>query len=187
MGSSEGDDGAVTLADWLRILHSYSGDKLTSIRADELFSELAMAPEDWYAHLQFCEDAHTRNLVGGSGLFELVAMGWLGQQKTPIQDHAGQRCWMWVVHGTLKFQSYRRNGNELPVPIGEPLILAAGQKFYIDDEWGWHSIENQGHTPAVSLHVYASPIAACQVFDEKTQTVETRLLETISVLAPPTF
>jgi cysteine dioxygenase len=187
MESSAGDDGVVTLADWLRILHSFSSEKLASVRADELFSELAAAPEDWYAHLQFCEDSHTRNLVGGSDKFELVAMAWLGHQKTPIQDHAGQRCWMWVVHGSLTFQSYRRNGSEIPVPLGEPQKLVAGQKLYIDDEWGWHTIENKGHTPAVSLHLYAHPISACKVFDEKTLTVETRLLETISVLAPPSL
>lgn len=180
MGSEPGDGAGVSLQDWLRILQTFTLEKFTTMRVDELFNELPGDPEDWYAHLQFCEDSYTRNLIGKDEHFELVALGWLGQQRTPIHDHAGQRCWMWVVHGSLKFQTYRHDENGLHA-IGEPQIIEAGGKLYIDDELGWHSIENCSHKPAVSLHLYARPISACQVFDEHSMTFETRILETISV------
>jgi cysteine dioxygenase len=168
------------LQDWLRKLQAFDERRWKTMRVDELFTELAEPPEDWYAHLQFCEDSYTRNLVGRNDLFELIAIGWLGHQKTPIHDHAGQRCWMWVVHGDLTFQTYRQSPRGF-LAIGDGDELGPGKQIYIDDKIGWHSIENATRKPAVSLHLYARPISQCQVFCDLTQTIQTRELEILTL------
>lgn len=169
------------LEGWLRKLRTFDEAKWRSLTIESLFRELSEAPEDWYAHLQFCEDSYTRNLIGRDKLFELVAIGWLGKQRTPIHDHAGQRCWMWVVHGNLRFQTHRRSGDGFEA-LGKPDEFGPGHKLYIDDSIGWHSIENPTHKPAVSLHLYARPISECQFFCEESRTIQTHALDTISVV-----
>lgn len=104
-------------------------------------------------------------------MWELLLLTWLPNQRTPIHDHGGSRCWMVVQSGSLCLKNFK------PAPQDDsPLVCVegardfhAGSADYIDDELGVHSITNRASEPAVSLHLYSPPVPHCRVYDEGSQ------------------
>lgn len=157
-------------------LGSSVGDFLT-----EHYVEL----DDLLAFTRFREDTYARNLVQRTALYELFVLAWLPGQKACIHDHAGQRCWTTLHNGQLTFQEYAPYESEMlaPVPVGPAKVFSPGTLVYIDDDQAMHSIANHGKIPAVSLHLYAGPIARCRIFDESLKTF--KLVELQCFPPPP--
>ncbi len=132
---------------------------------------------------RFRRDTYARNMVHRTELYELCVVAWLPGQKAGIHDHAGSRCWMTVLSGELTSQNYEPcDSNARPFRSGLPTVSKAGDRTYMDDDEGLHSIENTGRLPAVSLHLYAAPLTHCRVYDE--QLAEFKLVEVHSFPAP---
>lgn len=129
----------------------------------DLLSEVALAR--WLAGLaersavfqdfvQFDMLGYTRTLVARSPEVELVLIGWLPEQQTPIHDHAGAVGAALVLAGELEERSYVRRGPVLvPVAtrhVGRGAALAEGREAI-------HAVGSP-HRASVSLHVYAPPL-----------------------------
>ncbi|MDC1038666.1 hypothetical protein OAR31_06350, partial [Candidatus Marinimicrobia bacterium] len=50
--------------------------------------------------------------------------------------------------------------------------LVTGDKGFVDGPAEIHSVENIFNEPAVSLHIYAKPFDACDIYDLENKTVE---------------
>ncbi len=160
---------STTLKDFLRFLDQrkaadFKGDLIGNFLRDHHIHQDEFAP-----FIFFREETYGRNLVSGNSAYELLVLTWLPKQKTPIHDHAGQRCWMTVISGKLAVQGFKPikpKSNDL-IPCGPIETRTAGETSYIDDDIGIHEISNPFSKPAVSVHLFAAPVHECQIFNEE--------------------
>lgn len=158
----------ITLPDFIAFLneqrpHDFKGDVVDQYLSERRLEEDALIP-----FIYFREETYGRNLVFKNEFFELLVLTWLPQQRTPIHDHAGQRCWMLLQSGKLTFKNYRTpEAEEAPLIVAGPCEThEAGEAVYIDDGIGVHAIANATTKPAISVHLYAAPIQRCRIYDE---------------------
>src|SRR5690606_17882231 len=108
---------------------------------------------------------YCRNLVRLSDVYELIVLCWGPGQRSPIHDHAGQRCWIAVLEGAARETMYRVAPGPAPsVTPGPVREFRQGSVAYAVDDIGWHRIEPVG-PGAVTLHLYSRPIRECRVLD----------------------
>lgn len=148
-------------------------------RAAELLAAYSTSATDWSRFVCFESDRYTRNLVARNAHFELIVLCWGAGQKSPIHDHQGQRCWMGVLEGQLVETQYRtpRAGVSQPLVVKGQQVFERGNVAFITDDIALHDIGGLNGKSAVSLHLYAGPIAACRLYDPLTGRVTTKVLE----------
>jgi cysteine dioxygenase len=152
-------------------------------RAAEMLAAYASGATDWSRYACFEPDRYTRNLVARNEHFELLILCWGQGHRSPIHDHQGQRCWMGVLEGKLVETQYRmpRGGAPRPLEKQGSQVFEPGGVAYITDDIALHDIGGLDGGSAVSLHLYAGPIAACRLYDPATGAVTTKVLEYDSV------
>lgn len=123
---------------------------------------------DWQPFAHFGEESYTRNLVSRSARYELLVLCWGVDQQTPVHDHAGQRCWMVVLDGTVVEELFHRREEGGPLRAGATRRCQQGDAAYITDEMALHRIGAEPGQRAVSLHLYSRPIEACGIYDPVT-------------------
>lgn len=125
--------------------------------------------DDFRNTLPFVAAAYTRTLVHKHERYELVAMQWAPGCASPIHDHAGSRCWVVMLEGSIDVENFDRldeNSARASIVPAERLQLVKGD---IDHRLSWrelHRVANTGATSAYTLQLYAPQIAAYRVFDE---------------------
>ena len=167
------------LADLDRLL----AEDAKGARVTRLLAEYAQSgSDDWRRFALFEANYYSRNLIRRTELYELIVLCWSKGQRSPIHDHASQRCWMGVLEGTVRETIYRvREDGSAPPAVGPAREFRAGGVAYIVDDMGWHRIEPVGDGPAVTLHLYSRPIRECRVLDEASGTVLTKRMSDHSV------
>lgn len=158
----------ITLADFVDFLDHQTKSSFKGDAVDRFLAENRLDTDDFAPFMFFREETYGRNLVSKSDHYELLVLTWLPQQRTPIHDHAGSRCWMMIQTGKLTFRNFQSpatDSSEL-VCTGPVETISAGQHVYIDDDKGVHCIANASTKPAVSIHLYADPIAECRIYNE---------------------
>ena len=113
---------------------------------------------------------YTRNLVFRDELFEILVICWGPGQVAPVHGHEGEKCWARVEKGKLQFCDYSIL-SETPIEL-KMNNLVTGDKGFLDGPAEIHSVENIFNEPAVSLHIYAKPFDACDIYDFENKTVE---------------
>lgn len=111
-------------------------------------------------------EAYTRNCIERTDAYEIILLCWESGNITPIHSHGGERCWVYQVDGNLTEIRFEEKA------IGElvethRMILEPGKLTYMEDSMGYHQIRNESGQRAMTLHVYASPIDACNAYDEE--------------------
>jgi cysteine dioxygenase len=160
-----------------QLTRAFEQDK--GARAAQLLAAYATGSTDWARFASFEKDHYTRNLVARNTHFELLVLCWGAGQKSPIHDHQGQRCWMGVLDGKLVETQYRppRPGASRALEKKHSQVFERGGVAYITDDIALHDIGGFDGSAAVSLHLYAGPIAACRIYDPLTGAVTTKVLE----------
>ena len=123
----------------------------------------------------FEENYYTRNLVFRNKNFEILVLCWGPGQTAPVHGHEGEKCWARVEKGTLQFCNYSIK-SESPLIISEDEKII-GNSGYLDGPAELHSVENVFNSPAISLHIYAKPFDACDIYNMDDQTIERVKLE----------
>jgi cysteine dioxygenase len=159
-----------SLSEFIEFLDGLKREGFDHRTVEDYLAQRHLDPEQLAPFIFFREETYGRNLVARGKQFELLLMTWLPQQKTPIHDHAGQKCWISVQSGKLTVRNFKpvsKTQGDI-IPCGPLAVHSSGESIYMDDESGIHSIANLGSKPAVSLHLYMGPIAQCRVYDETT-------------------
>lgn len=158
----------IPLPNFVEFLCSQRPSDFRGDKVDTYLSQFRIEEDSVLPFVYFREETYGRNLIFKNEHFELLTLTWLPNQRTPIHDHAEQRCWMLVQTGVLTFRNYEpiRKESDALTPCGNCETLAAGDAVYIDDGIAIHSISNASKRPAVSLHLYAGPIPKCRIYDE---------------------
>jgi cysteine dioxygenase len=117
---------------------------------------------------------YTRTLLHKEDRFEILILHWLPGCCSAIHDHGGARCWLTVASGRLGVENYLRH--DAGQTMGYAAIglegreeLEAGAIDHRQDDIHLHRCIARDEI-AITLHVYARPIAHFNTFDERAQT-----------------
>ena len=109
------------------------------------------------------ETTYTRNLIHREKDFEILTICWPKQTDAPIHGHEGEKCWARVEDGKLQIGNYKEESKSpLRISLVNDLSCSAG---YLDGPADIHSVRNISDNFATSLHVYAKPYDACDIYD----------------------
>lgn len=131
---------------------------------------LNLKASDFEGFATWSEQHYTRNCISKDDHYELILLCWEGHQKTPIHCHNGEECWVLNLKGELKeirFEEKSPDSGELVATSNE--ILQDGGISYMNDNMGFHLLENMQGERAMTLHLYMDPIDSCRIFDEDKQ------------------
>ena len=118
---------------------------------------------------------YTRNCLARKEGFEFILICWDAGSVTPIHGHGGEDCWVHQVSGLVKEKRYKKTSYGFEVTNDATLI--EGGLTYMHDRMGYHTIENCTDEPSMTLHVYASPIDRCKVYNDEKGEFETVEME----------
>lgn len=124
--------------------------------------KLSKSEFDKFTHWK--PDGYSRNCIERTEVFELILICWNKGARTPVHAHDEQRCWVYQVDGKVNEIRYKQDESDALIPSLRS-ELTPGKLSYMHDEMGYHALENNSETTAMSLHLYVSPIDSCQVFD----------------------
>lgn len=113
--------------------------------------------------------AYSRMLLRKTTEFELVAMQWAPGCVSPIHDHGSSRCWVALLDGTLDVENYDRLDDRSTRYARLRLVSTnAVSKGALDHRMNWrelHRVRNTRADSAISLQLYATPLATYTVVD----------------------
>jgi len=119
--------------------------------------------------------AHSRSRLTKTPAFEVIAMNWAPQSSSPIHDHGLSRCWVLMLEGRLDVQNYVCASADVGAGVvrlrkTEHLELVAGDVDHRLLPTELHYVHNPSRSDcAYSLQVYARPLEAYGIVDERTQ------------------
>ena len=148
-------------------------EKLTEILDRTAMNEFASVIKrvdfdrvDLECFMSWRADGYTRNCLAKTDAYELILLCWEPGAKTSIHDHGGEDCWVYQLEGTISEFRYEE-GEAGTLVETQQLDLKPGKLTFMNDEMGYHSISNLSDERALTLHVYASPIDSCNVYNQE--------------------
>ena len=109
------------------------------------------------------DNCYTRNLIHKDEDFELMIICWPPNTTAPIHGHEGEKCWARVQVGQLQICNYKEiSSYPLELKMVQELSCSPG---FLDGPADIHSVENLSNEFAISLHVYAKPYEACDIYN----------------------
>lgn len=118
---------------------------------------------------------YTRNCILRTASFELLLICWDIGAQTKIHNHGGQKCWVLQAWGNLTENKYDVDGNELVFRSSE--LLHPNQVTFMNDDLGYHQLQNLSNQRSYTIHVYAMPIDNCNVYNTQSGHFETATLK----------
>lgn len=145
--------------------------------------DYAKEHEDWRPFTFFDDADYTRNLVARKEGFELLILAWGPGQESPIHNHEGQDCWMAVLEGEIEEVRYAcpHEVSAGALAPRDARVFAGGEVAFASDDIGLHVVRAPSRDKGgVSLHLYAGPYDACNVYCPDTGTVTRKALRNYS-------
>ena len=163
------------MQDLIRNLHKFAEKNFPVPEISSYLKTYKLNNKDREKFTFFHDSFYTRNLVYKDEHFEILILCWGANQMAPIHGHEGEKCWARVETGKLQFCNYIIKSS-LPLRIKMDGQVV-GKPGYLDGPAEIHSVENIFKKPALSLHVYAKPFDACDIYNIKNQTVKRLTLD----------
>lgn len=125
----------------------------------EPISVTAAAASAW---TRFDERFYTRTSVFRSASAELLVMGWLGGQMSPLHNHRGSICALRVLAGEGLEVNYER----LNIGLLSPCSVSRQGVGFISAsaDADVHQVGNVKESPLVTVHLYSPPLERAQYF-----------------------
>lgn len=158
-----------TVEELIMTLNNTSSSEYARVMKKIRFGHESLAPFSTWDQL-----GYTRNCLSRTDSYELVLLCWDVNAKTPIHGHGGEDCWVYQVHGSIEEVRYREQAGHLVE--SNRMVLHPGRLTYMHDNMGYHCLRNISDHRAMTLHLYASPIDSCKVYNEKINCFETKEL-----------
>lgn len=108
---------------------------------------------DWknYIDNNKVEDkCYNKKYIVNTENFDLVLISWFPSSKSKIHNHPSKGCLMKIMEGSLKEILYSQ---DLKIISVNDLIV--NQTKYIDNQIGYHKIQNIIQSMVYSLHIYS--------------------------------
>lgn len=126
--------------------------------AEADFTESEIAP---YRH--FNEEKYTRNKIFRNEFVELLILGWLPGQETLIHDHNGSHGVVRIFDGIITETKYKVDEDK-KIQIGTTQDVPAGMLAGVGEP-DIHKLGNVSDEKAISIHVYAPPLAGMNIYE----------------------
>lgn len=136
---------------------------------NQIIRAIKFSPDAFGGYCSWSNDCYTRNCIVDNEKFELILICWCEGHSTPIHDHGGEECWVKVIEGEFKETIYKKDAED-ELKVVRSSIAKQNDVTYMKDFMGFHRLENLSNKRSMSLHLYAKPIRACNVFDENSKT-----------------
>lgn len=150
-----------TIPELIQQLNNAPSDKFSSI-----LKKIDIPASDFDSYATWCKEDYTRNCIARTPDYEMILLCWDQNIKTAIHDHGGQDCWVYQVKGKIEETLYKKLDQKgLENPIKQ--TIKEGELTYMNDEMGFHALENISDHRSLTLHIYNAPIEACKIFDEE--------------------
>jgi cysteine dioxygenase len=149
---------------------------------EELTAELALLNLDCAEvaeFIRFSDRGYTRNLMRESPWYYALVLCWKNGQRSPIHDHRGSTCAIYVLRGTLTETvcEFAPNGQ---VKAAFSRDFPAGSVLGSEDT-DLHQVSNlqPGGADLVTLHIYSPPLTQMGTYSllDSSRGVEPMLLE----------
>lgn len=161
------------LFDTLRILLSSMPDYNLSLKGDLFLDQVLSNIQEAVDKTTFREDNYSREIIYQVRDFDVVLIGWLPEQKSPIHNHPTNGCLVYPIQGQLFEERFCGQLN----PISQSTI-GVGEYSYIDNGICVHRLGNASDSkPAISVHIYSPSNFVATIFNsEESQAKEVNAL-----------
>lgn len=140
----------------------------------KIMKRIQIPASELEAYATWAKQSYTRNCLARTEKYEIILLCWDIDAKAPIHDHGGEDCWVYQVQGTVQEIRYQEENDILKETHRQ--TLTPNKLTYMHDRMGYHTIGNISNQRAMTLHIYASPIDICQVYNNKTDSFETKTM-----------
>lgn len=145
----------------------------------QVANNMAADKIDFSRYQHFSPKHYTRNCIERTDAFELILLCWEEGQVTPIHCHGGKECWVQIVEGQMVEDRYDYNSQNALEKV-ETTNCRNSDVTFMNDDLGYHTLSNVNNGRSMSLHLYASPIKECRIFNSKTNEFEWRKMRDYS-------
>lgn len=124
----------------------------------ERLQRLQLSPDDVREHLKFGVDCYQRNLMRAGSAYAALILCWRSGQRSPIHDHRGSSCGVYVIQGVVTETVFDRTPHGHIYATKSRTLAAGGVCGSQDDDI--HQVSNL-QAPGedlVTLHVYSPPL-----------------------------
>ncbi len=115
----------------------------------------------------FEDSSYRRNRIFKNTFVDLLLLCWKPSQRTPIHDHTGSTCGVYVIRGQAIEIAFSRSGMGPLIPL-ESRELTAGN-ITVSADSDAHMVGNFAapQQDLVTLHCYSPPLESMRVFHEE--------------------
>lgn len=140
-------------------------DEIEPNERAKTMKRIQLSAQEIEPYVTWIEQGYTRNCLARTEKYELILLCWDIAAKAPIHGHGGEDCWVYQIQGTVEEVRYEQDAEKLKET--NRMTLYPGKLTYMNDRMGFHSIGNISNQRAMTLHIYASPIDTCKVYNNK--------------------
>lgn len=116
---------------------------------------------------RFDDSSYCRNRIFRNDLVDLLLLCWKHGQRTPIHDHSGSTCGVYIVRGEATEIGFSSSGVGLLVPTVCSRLQRGDITVSVDSDA--HMVANFAprKQDLVTLHCYSPPLDSMRVFSEQ--------------------
>lgn len=143
-------------------------------RFAQIVQRINIEEENLKAYASWEKGGYTRNCLMRSDAYEIILLCWDQGAKTAIHGHGGENCWVYQVDGSveeIRYESFKESMQET-----QRRMLTPSKLTYMHDRMGFHAIQNVSGQRAMTLHIYASPIDRCRVYNDQKDCFEMKTM-----------
>jgi cysteine dioxygenase len=158
-----------TIEDLIDTLETASSDRFAQI-----IQQISITEDSLKHFATWLDEGYTRNCLMRNDDYEIILLCWDKGAKTAIHGHGGENCWVYQVSGTVEEIRYTNINDS--INESERLALNPGRISFMHDRMGFHAIQNISNDKAMTLHIYASPIDRCKVYNDEKDCFEMKTM-----------
>jgi cysteine dioxygenase len=158
-----------TIEDLIDTLETASSDRFAQI-----IQQISITEDSLKHFATWLDEGYTRNCLMRNDDYEIILLCWDKGAKTAIHGHGGENCWVYQVSGTVEEIRYTNINDS--INESERLALNPGRISFMHDRMGFHAIQNISNDKAMTLHIYASPIDRCMVYNDEKDCFEMKTM-----------
>jgi cysteine dioxygenase len=154
---------AAELSEFIDHLKVHSGTKPLDLLVSEL-ATLKPTRELMNNWISFDSDLYKRNLVYRDDDFEILVLNWMSGQRSPIHNHKGSACAVYVIEGIGSEIAFERSPLGLLYPISTQHFERGSVCGSYDQDI--HQIVNlqPAQHNLISMHIYSPPLKNMETF-----------------------
>jgi cysteine dioxygenase len=117
-------------------------------------AQMPLATADVLKYVRFDADNYTRTLIYQNDRLQVLCLGWLPGQGSPIHDHAASVCAVRVLQGFATERLFEH------IHASSPYLTRVWKTDEVTANPGTlvHSIRNESSDPMITIHAYAPPL-----------------------------